>query len=451
MPRIQSYSLVIGFLVLIPVLTRAQEINYDSLLQRIDTVENPVYKPVVSLAYGVMNFHGDVKNSFNSSAVGNHAGKLNISTFADKKHHFVANFTLILGRLSGNEQSHTDLSRNLNFQTGLYSIGANLEYRFGHLIPTEALIRPYVFVGIESINFSSKGDLLDADGNPYYYWSDGTIRDVDETLAGTSNILFRDYSYETDLRSREQDQFGLGEYNQRSLGIPAGGGVHFRIDSRAFFSLGVSYHYAFTDVLDNVAFEGTSIQGKKGNDSYIFSHLGLHFDLFSDPATRTVDLMFADAEFDPVFFDDEDGDFVLDVADHCPGTPYGVEVDSLGCAIDGDNDGIPDYLDQEPDTPPGAWVDDNGITVTGADFEEVLLQRELAMRRENVDSYLELIMADDQIRVAEIPERFISVDEDGDGYISFDELLNTVDQYFDSQLDLTLDELREVNEFFFSQ
>ncbi len=53
----------------------------------------------------------------------------------------------------------------------------------------------------------------------------------------------------------------------------------------------------------------------KGNDSYVFSHVSLHFDLFSDPTTRTVDLMYAEAEFDPLFFDDEDGDFVLDVAD----------------------------------------------------------------------------------------------------------------------------------------
>jgi hypothetical protein len=429
-----------------------QEIDYDSILQRIDTVENPVYKPVVSFSYGVMNFHGDVKNSFNSTAVGNHAGRVTVSTFVDRKHHFVANFSLTLGRLSGSEYSHSDLSRNLNFQTGLYSFGASLEYRFGHLIPSTALVRPYLSIGIESINFSSKGDLTDANGTPYHYWADGTIRDVDESAPGPSSILYRDYVYETDLRLREFDEYGLGDYNQRSLGIPAGAGIHFRIDRRAFFSLGLSYHYAFTDVLDNVAFEGTSIQGKKGYDSYIFSHLTLHFDLFSDPTTRTVDLLYADAEFDPLFFDDEDGDFVLDVSDRCPGTPYGVEVDTLGCPLDGDGDGVPDYLDKEPDTPPGAWVNDAGETVTGAEFESVLQQRQFAMERNDVEAYLDMIRGAYRIGSAlEIPERYKSLDENGDGYLSFDELLKTIDQYFDYQLDLSLDELREVNEFFFSQ
>ena len=450
--RSVSYRFCLGFIVMIPLLVQGQDINYDSLLQRVDTVENPVYKPVVSISYGVMNFHGDVKNSFNSSAVGNLAGKVNVSTFVDKQHHFVANFTLILGRLSGNEYSHSDITRNLNFQTGIYSFGLNLEYRFGHFIPANSLVRPYVSLGVESINFSSKGDLKDANDLTYYYWSDGSIRDADESFLGTSQIIYRDYEYETDLRLREVQDFGLGNYNQRSLGIPAGLGFHFRIDRRAFFSLGMSYHYAFTDVLDNVAFEGTSIQGKKGNDSYIFSHLALHFDLFSDPTTRTVDLMFADVEFDPIFFDDEDGDFVLDVTDHCPGTPYGIEVDTLGCPLDGDQDGIPDYQDQELDTPHGAWVNENGETVTGTEFQATLQQRDQAMQREHVEAYLEMIRSDYRLgSAAEIPERFISLDADEDGYISFDELLKTVDQYFDYQLDLSLEELRQVNEFFFSQ
>jgi len=192
--------------------------------------------------------------------------------------------------------------------------------------------------------------------------------------------------------------------------------------------------------------------GKRGNDSYIFSHVSLHFDLFSDPTTRTVDLMFADAEFDPLFFDDEDGDFVLDVSDHCPGTPYGVEVDTLGCPLDGDQDGIPNYLDQELDTPPGAWVNELGETVTGAEFEAVLLQREQAMPRENVEAYLDMIRSAYQVGSSVvIPDRFKSLDENEDGYISFDELLKTIDQYFDYQLDLSLEELRQVNEFFFSQ
>ncbi len=431
-----------------------QEIDYDSLLQRIDTVENPVYKPVVSFSYGVLNFRGDVRSSLITPAVGNYAGKVNVATLIGRNHNFAINFNFLMGKLTANETSYGDLSRNLNFETGLYSIGGNLEYRFGHLFQPSALVRPYVSVGIESINFSSKGDLLDAADNTYYYWPDGKIRDLapDTPDPSLARVIYRDYEYETDLRSKESSDFDLGTYNQRSLAIPAEAGIYFMISPRAFFGLGVSYHYTFTDFIDNVAFEGTSLQGEKGNDSYLFSHFSFHFDLFSDPATRTVELMFADAEFDPLFFDDEDGDFVLDVTDRCPGTPYGIEVDTLGCPLDGDGDGVPDYLDREMGTPPGAWVDDEGVTVTEEAYLAKLGLRSEAMPREDVEAYLSTIRSDYRLSSSvEIPDQFKSLDEDSDGYISIDELLKTVDLYFDFQLDLDLDGLRQLNEFFFSQ
>ena len=57
---------------------------------------------------------------------------------------------------------------------------------------------------------------------------------------------------------------------------------------------------------------------------------------------------------------DSDGDGVTDDLDQCPGTPRGVQVDSVGCPLDGDNDGVADYLDQCPNTPPGVKVNASG-------------------------------------------------------------------------------------------
>jgi OOP family OmpA-OmpF porin len=61
---------------------------------------------------------------------------------------------------------------------------------------------------------------------------------------------------------------------------------------------------------------------------------------------------------------DSDGDGVPDVADQCPNTPSGVNVDEAGCPLDSDGDGVPDYLDKCPQTPPGAKVDSSGCPVT---------------------------------------------------------------------------------------
>ncbi len=398
----------------------------------------------------MLNFRGDVQDNIFVPAIGNSAVAVNLSTFVDRKHNFVANFSFLIGNLSGNSYDYSDLSRNLNFRTSLTSIGANVEYRFGNIIDKDALIRPYFSLGAGILNFNAKGDLVDGDGQTYYYWTDGSIRDAPQISAAVSLPLYRDYTYETDLRLLEQEEYGLGDYSQIALSFPISLGAHFRISDRAFFSLGVSYYYALTDVLDNVAYEGTSIQGSKGYDSFVYSHLALHFDLFSDPKTRTVELLYADVEFDPLLFDDEDGDFVMDVTDRCPGTPFGVEVDTLGCPLDGDMDGVPDYLDLELFTERGAWVDDQGVTLFEEEFLESLELRNNAMPREGVEDYLTIISGQYKLdSEVVIPEIFLSLDVDGDGNLSLDELLLVIDKYFDFQLDL--EEVRQLNDFFFSQ
>ncbi len=74
------------------------------------------------------------------------------------------------------------------------------------------------------------------------------------------------------------------------------------------------------------------------------------------------------------------------------------------------------------------------------------------MHRSDVEVYLATIRSEYRLGASRpIPEKFKLLDEDGDGYISFDELLVAVDHYFDFQLDLNIDEVRELNDFFFSQ
>jgi hypothetical protein len=113
---------------------------------------------------------------------------------------------------------------------------------------------------------------------------------------------------------------------------------------------------------------------------------------------------------------------------------------------------VPDYLDQELQTAPDAWVDEDGITVSDEEFLAAMQHRNEAMERENVELYLAMIKAEYIMGSSvEMPEHIQTLDSDGDGYLSFDELLKTIDQYFDFQLEISLEELREVNEFFFSQ
>ena len=424
----------------------------DSLSSQKVSPKGFVFKPVASISLGVINFYGDVTNSLNGPSVGYYGAELNLSAYLDQNRYYVANFTFMNGKTGGNSYSHLDLGQNLNFETGITAFSFSLEYRFGHFFSPTTLIRPYISLGIESVHFSAKGDLANADGMTYYYWSDGTIRDMEQGIPdpGIAQLLHRDYTYETDLRLREQNLFGLGDYTQQTLSFPIEAGFHFRIDERSSISVGVSYHYTLSDMLDNVAFEGTSVRGKKGNDSFLYPHVAFHFDLFK-PEPPFTDL-FLSGPYDPLMMEDEDSDGVIDWHDRCPFTPEGVRVDTSGCPLDSDGDGVPDYQDLEADTHAGAWVDPDGTTVTEEEFLARLQTRERAMKREEVAPYMDMILAEYVIGVAvEIPDKFKSLDEDQDGYLSYEELLKSIDQYFDYQLDLSLEELRELNEFFFSQ
>jgi hypothetical protein len=456
---------------LIPILTfgqRTEEEILDSLATKKKLFENPVYKPVIGLGYGVMNFYGEVHDNLRSPLMGTPAYKLNVATFLDKKHMFKTNFFMIIGTLTGNEHYVTsDTTRNWNFQSDIFTMGLNIHYDFGHFIKFNKTnwIRPFISIGFENIQFNSKTDLYynvrknnssEMITYPYHYWSDGTIRDVVQNQLGIGNIVGRDYVYETDLRDRNRN--GLGSYPQNTFGIPLEVGIDFKISERVNLRLGSSWHYTFTDNIDDVSPRGTVRKGDKWNDIFSFNYFSLHMDLFSDPTEIKVKDYAADVTDlmgDVFMAEDEDGDGVFDWYDKCPGTPFGmgVVVDADGCPVDTDKDGVSDYLDKEPNTPPGAIVDDNGVQIKPEDYAAKLSIE--GINRKDVEAFLTMHKAQSRMKgrsSVPIPPKFKSVDTDGDNYISFDELVKTINDFFDSPTTtFSTKDIYELQDFFFEQ
>ena len=399
-----------------------------------------------------MNFYGDVSNDFINPMIGNYTFRLNISTFLDKKRNFLGNFAFYTGALTGNERSFQNPKRNLNFRSEIISFGINGEYNFGHIFKREeAVIRPFISAGMEVLAFNSKGDLLDAEGRLYYYWSDGSIRDIDEINKNTlsNNVLTRDWNFETDLR--EQDLYSLGNYNRTTFAFPVDIGLDFRINSRVKMRLGVSGHFTLTDFIDNVSWQGEVITGNPKNDHFTFTYLTMHLDLFSDPTVRVEELMFAELdEFDYTMFEDEDRDGVIDASDDCPHTPAGVDVDTLGCPYDNDNDGVPDFIDREDGTLSGAFVDEYGVTMS-EDEVIALLDFSEAVERKDLALYYTVLEAGRRMAFAELPEKFHPMDANTDAYLGFDELLKAIDDFFDYRSELNTDEVYRMINFFFAQ
>jgi len=443
--------LSIAAILIVPGQADAQEIDYDSLLIRRVEVENPTYMPVIGVAYGTMHFFGDVKNNFPTPLSDRTGLKVNISSPPfDRQKTFVVNFSLLFAEVTGNERSYVNLDRNLNFHSTISAFGVGVEYNFGHLYKKEnPVLNPFVSVGFEPFLFRAKGDLWKGDV-AYHYWSDGTIRNIPEADGSTmqSEVLMRDWDYETDLR--EADLYGLGNYRQFSFALPIDFGLDFNISERMKMRLGTTYYLTFTDLIDNVSPEGEGVTANPANDHFAFTYVGLHLDLFSKSRVRREELLFAELdEFDYLMFEDEDDDGIVDGIDECPRTPQGVEVDSTGCPLDYDLDGVPDYQDEEISFP-RAIVNERGVEMSDDELEKLLATPE-AIPRKELDLYLVPFKQRERMTFDQLDEKFHVLDLNGDKDLSFDELLLAIDDFFDFRSFMVTDEVYEVINFFFAQ
>jgi OOP family OmpA-OmpF porin len=177
--------------------------------------------------------------------------------------------------------------------------------------------------------------------------TDASLAPTFETLEVESFMANLWFDFREGERLRPYFGFGIGEATfdngsdkDHAVIGQVGVGVNYFITPR--LALDVGYRYAEAE--DDPTFgSGTAFPSEM---EYVAQSVlvGLRYNFF-------------DAQYGPK---DADGDGVTDDADQCPGTPRGVQVDSVGCPLDGDNDGVADYLDQCPTTPAGAAVTASG-------------------------------------------------------------------------------------------
>lgn len=334
------------------------------------TFDSKEVKPSIGLGVGFLNYYGEVNSLGNHSSLINQFGyevhvARKINQFSD------LGFSFLTGTMIGNERS---LERNLNFRTDIYSVAVYGTFNLDYWLYWSDILNPYITIGFESFEYNNKADLVDANGALYHYWDDGTIRSIDQTspLAREASLMQRDYVYETDLRSANLD--GFGKYPQLAIAVPIGLGVNLNVNDRLSFKVSSTFHYTFTDLIDNVSRNGEgNRQGNGLNDFFTFNSVSLHYDLLSSPPNNNPE-NFSFPDYFVLDVNDEDGDGVVDGLDICPFTPKGVEVDSDGCPLDDDNDGVPNYLDIELETNETAFVDADGMTLTDADFYQQYLR-----------------------------------------------------------------------------
>ena len=300
-----------------------------------DIEESMPFQPMFSIGSGYYSFQGDIQGP-----KANLIGGSNIGFSAGIRLNMSENFdmSLIFSRFSLSEEDASN-----NFSSELSAVGLQCDYTLAGLMKKSRL-SPFLSFGVENFNFKTN-----------------------------------DYDDKTE------------DTRQSSFAIPVGLGIMLDVSERIKINIGMNYAITMADI--------DKMSGGN-NDPMIITDFTIHYDLFTPKPKEYVyvdESYYNDVNFKAFDVEDEDGDLIPDVNDHCPKTPQGVEVDGNGCPLDTDHDGIPNYIDEQEYTPIGAVVNERGVQLTDEQFRSMYSEYASASR-EYASHYNEYKIAEDDYK-----------------------------------------------------
>ena len=352
------------------------------------------------------------------------------------------------------QYSQRETNNNLNFRSTIGLIDVNIKYYFDKDFSrkTNPFIIPYISLGVGHLSFKPMADLKDKNGEIYYYWSDGTIRNLEEKEENEtiSKTLVRDYKFETTLNNPSNN------YKKKAFSVPIVLGIKLKLTPRIETSLGVGYSLFRTDFLDNN-------NESKGNDAIFNSNISVNFNFGVKKSDEIIKL--DNRDFSDLEIQDNDQDGITDMKDDCPNTPIGIKVNAKGCPIDADEDGVPDYIDKEPNSGKNKIINAEGVSITDAAIlekftKDTTVEYKINFERiEAKDSNFEEVLKklkqkeknneNSDIKSLIIPEELKVIDFDNDGQIKADEIMKAIDYYFDEDQRITIEKINQLIEHFF--
>lgn len=410
---------------------------------------------------GVFNYRGDVGQSKNIGTTENFEIGYSAGTEFTILNTFGIDLTGFYGNISKNERNRNE---NKNFKTNLIGLSLKGTFHFanGFILSENSNIDPFISAGITYIKFNPLQDSLDADGNSYNYWRDGTIRDIDESLDinNSAKIISRDYKYESKIKSAGEEL--------TTLSIPIAIGFNFKINSYLSAQLKQTMHFTMSDFIDGEV-------GGIADDLISYTNIGIVINPsgYKKRKDKKQD-EFEEIDFDSILKSDADSDGVLDIDDWCQETDNDVKVDKHGCPIDKDNDGINDDKDKENETKETALkIDSSGVTISDSIVALEALDTIVTLREELCAYYPSICQGDEsditfqllnrgkadkkllnakaEISKKPILEILIYADLNKDGKITPKEIYETIDLFFDGKVDMTLGDIHKLIDHFFEQ
>lgn len=373
--------------------------------QTTDNTPFSVQPPSVALGAGVLHFNGDIGKGVGVTAYSTIRAGFNLTVEERPLPYLGISLTGLYGKLSASERS-LDTTRNLNFESKIMQGDLWLTFHFaGSIFKYDAPVDPFIYSGVSFLSFSPYTDRKDANGNPYYYWTDGTIRNQPENSSDilTAKVINRDYTYETSLDS--------GKYTKHTFSIPVGAGIKLRVTDNFFVNLQTTYYLTFSPNIDNY-----SLTGK--NNRYIYSSI-------------TLEYQFRKKEADP------------DAAKFA-----GVDFSAL----------IKDTVKATKAKPaPENQMSDSAIAAqyardTVAESRSQMFNENPSLQAlANEDVAIQKKASSGSSSAHVVPARFKAADKNGDGYISSNEITEAIDDFFDGTSSMTIADINALIDYFFDQ
>ncbi len=427
-----------------------QENNYVESNKRYNLLLNK--KPSLAFNAGLLSYYGDLNNIEPVKSLTSFRFAYSASIEKRFSYWLGARIDGMLGTMSYNSY---DLGSYRNFETPVKSISGELVVYLDNdmLLNLNSKFSPYISVGLGYLNYSPKSDLIDENGNSYYYWSDGFIYDVDEATNNPNlykpKQLYRDYEYETEYLDTTDI------YTGKAMIFPVRIGTKISVSPRIQVDVQLAYYFTDTDYLDNYIRPGS-----KANDGYVSLSGGLRYSfgvekqkdskkIYKNSVVTTKD----DKDFSKW---DSDKDGIIDDEDMCPGTPFRVKVDIKGCPLDLDYDGVPDYRDKEPNSLRDVVVNAEGVTVTYSSMKENLenskaITRNIVYVANQLPEEGRFIPLSNDVNKVLLYQVLLEADTNKDGYLSILETQAVYESYLDGEKKYTIEQIYQIVKFFIGE
>ena len=401
----------------------------------------------IGLGTGAFNFDGDVGVFTKIGTVDDLRLGYTFSLSQRFLTMFSANLNGFYGQVSKSERSGT---RNLNFESSLMGGDFTLGFHFDnkYMFNTDK-VGLNIFGGAGYFLFDPKGDIKNGDNQQYYYWSDGSTRDLVESAANIplSKPLKRDFQYETSLNDPNVN------YAKSSLMFPLGVSAKFQLIRNLDFYVSGTYYLTQTDYLDNFS-------AGANPDAFWTVTGGFQINFQKKAEKEKVNQVYDNVDVHGLISkSDKDADGVLDMQDKCPGTPPGTKVDDKGCPLDKDKDGVADYLDIEEGTDRNAVVTDSGVAITDSIFlaaynDSIVMNHDIicavypSLCKEGNDDKAEK-GSEKANSNSKLSAPYSHADINNDGLITSDEIYKVIDRVFDNSTVIKLNDVHKIIDYFF--